>query len=217
MGSYSRIELDIKAKAAVLALIRHIDTDGLVDEICSSYTNFCNSPKAKKITNKYRKITEGVPLRIFFEIVCFTAFLITMETQNYVIIKKIFRKKPDYDSQNYFNNRIAIELCEQCQKIGVNKFDEIELVPHAPDIRIKFGDPLDPMKRLIAYSLSYKIKPEAVKKQFGIWVGKALDPLNYRILQEIWEVYEVVLTTIADKVMADVFLPSVRLNNLSTP
>jgi hypothetical protein len=216
VGLYSRVELEIKAKAAVLALIRCIDTDGLVAQICSSYVDFCKRPEAKSFTIKYRKTTEGVPLRVFFEIICFAAFLTTMETRNYVTIKKLFRKTIDRDSEDYFNGRLAIQLREQCQKMGMSRFDEIVLLSPPSDIKIRFGDPLDPMRRLAEYSACHEREPEATKQQFSIYLGKVFDPVNYYAFEGLWEAYEKVLVSIAEKVMAGVFKPPVRLNSCCT-
>ena len=212
---YSQAELEIKAKAAVLALVRHIDTDGLVEQICSSYIEFCKRPEAKRFTIKYRKTTEGVPLRVFFETLCFAAFLTTIETKNYVIIKKLFRKTIDHDSESYFNGRLALQLREQCQKMGMARFDEIVLLSPPADIKIRFGDPLDPMRRLAEYSACHEREPEATKQQFSIYLGKVFDPLNYHTFEGLWLAYEKVLLSIADKVMAGVFKPPVRLNSFS--
>ncbi len=212
---YSRVELEIKAKAAVLALVRHIDTDGLVEQICSSYIEFCKTPEAKKITSKYRKTTEGVPLRVFFETLCFAAFLTTIETRNYVTIKKLFRKTIDHDSESYFNGRLAIQLREQCQQLGMARFDEIVLLSPPSDVKIRFGDPLDPMRRLAEYSACHARKPQATKQQFSIYLGKVFDPRNYYTFEELWVAYEKVLVSIADKVMAGVFNPPVRLKSFS--
>ncbi len=215
VGLYSRIELEIKAKAAVLALIRYIDTDGLVEQICSSYVEFCKRPDAEKITIRYRKTTEGVPLRVFFETLCFAAFLTTMETKNYVTIKKLFRKTVDHDSEKYFNGRFAILLREQCQEMGMARFDEIVLLSPPSDIKIRFGDPLDPMRRLAEYSACHEGEPEVTKQQFSMYLGKVFDPLNYYAFEGLWVAYEKDLVSIADKVMAGVFKPSVRLNRSS--
>lgn len=215
VGLYSHKELDIKAKAAVLALIRHIDTDGLVENICSSYRIFCSSPEAQTFKSKYRNITEGVPARVFFEILCFAAFLVTVETEKYVEIKKLFRKKTDYDSINYFNSRLITYLHEQCKTMEISKFSEIVLLAPPPDIKIKYGDSLDPVRRLSEYSTCQETGPEATKQQLSICLSKTIDPLNYHILNDLWGKHVKVLVAIADNVIAGVFKPPVKLKNAS--
>ena len=211
MGSYSDIELDIKAKAAILGLVRNIDTGNIIDDICSSYKEFCDSVDARRVAHKYRKITGGAPLRVFFETLCFAAFLTTQKVEDYVTIRKLFRRRTDHGSADYFNSRFATHLHGQGQKMRMNKLHEIVLLSPAPDIRIGSGEPLDTVKRLTEYLACHEEDLEAAKQHFRICLGKAFDPYSYHILMGLWGTYERTLDTIADKVMAGVFRSQVKL------
>ncbi|MGD9336577.1 MAG: hypothetical protein PVF76_04575 [Syntrophobacterales bacterium] len=211
MPLYSEAELDLKAKATVLSIDRNLESHHAVKNICNTYVEFCKSPKARKKSIRSRKITEGIELRLLFEILCFTSFLTFKIVPKYVFTRKLVRKKANYELVNYFNNQVAKYLFKLCQNQGMTKLQEIVLMSSPPEIKIRFGDPLHPVKRVIEYSKSREKKSGIEIKQLAEHISKALDPYHYPEFEGLWNPHGKILAKIANKVMNEVFTPSVKL------
>lgn len=212
MASYSQSELDIKAKAAVLSIDRNLENYNIIKDISSVYNKFCATAASRRQLSGARKITEGVRLRLLFETLCYTADAIREMIPRYVSRRGLIRRKTNYELAEYFKGQVSEHLLELCQSHGMTKLREIVLLSPPPDSKIKFGEPLHPFVRLEEYSKCHTIKRRTEVQQFGIHLGKALDPFNYSILQGLWEAEAEALGEVADGVMTEVFKPPVKLN-----
>jgi hypothetical protein len=211
MAIYSEAELDVKAKATVFSLDRNLERTNVVREISDTYIKFCESSEAKKRAIKPRKITEGVELRLLFETLCFATFLTTKITPRYISTKRFIIKKVNRELVRYYNARTAQHLIKLCHDLGMTKLSEIVLISSSPEIKIKHGDPLHPMTRLKEYSECQGRKRGTDAIHFGRNIGKALDPFNYQALETLWRELVTALTKLTDKVLSEVFKPTVKL------
>jgi hypothetical protein len=213
MAIYSEAELDVKAKATVFSLDRNLERTNLVREISDTYIRFCETSEAKKRFIKPRKITEGVELRLLFESLCFATFLTTKKTPKYISTKRFIIKKVNYELVRYYNARAGQHLIKLCHDLGMTKLSEIVLISSSPEIKIKHGDPLHPMTRLKEYSECQVRKRGTEVVHFGRNIGKALDPFNYQALETLWSELVKTLTKLTDKVLSEVFKPTVKLRS----
>ena len=211
MALYSEVELDVKAKATVFSLDRNLDSSNIAKEISDLYLKFFESSEARKSSIKPREITEGVQLRVVFEVLCFAAFITSIIVPKYISTRKLIRKKVDYDLVNYYNARVAHHLLLLCQNLRMTKLRELVIISPPPEIKIKHGDPLHPIARLKEYSDSYGKKPGTETQHFGRELGKALDPYHYPSLEVLWPERVTALTKLAEKVLAEIFKPLVKL------
>ena len=211
MTIYSEAELDVKAKATVFSLDRNLERTNVLKEISDIYSGFCESSEAKKRAIKPRKITEGVELRLLFETLCFTTFLTTEITPKYVSTKRFILKKVNHGLVRYYNARTAQHLTKLCHDLGMTKLREIVLISSLPEIKIKHGDPLHPMMRLKEYSECQGGKRGAASLHFGKNIAKALDPFNHQALEALWSELVRTLTKLNDKVLSEIFKPTVKL------
>ena len=211
MAIYTEAELDVKAKATVFSLDRNLERNLVVKEISDTYLTFCQSPGAQERSIKARKITEGVELRILFETLCFATSLTTKRIPRYISTKGFIIKKVNHELVRYYNARTAQHLTKLCHDLGMTKLSEIVLISSAPEIKIKHGDPLHPITRLNEYSQSLGEKRGTETLHFGRHMGKALDPFNYRALASLWSEVVTSLTKLTDKVLTEVFKPTVEL------
>jgi len=211
MALYSEAELDVKAKATVFSLDRNLERGNVVKEISATYIRFCESAEAKKQSIKLRKITEGSELRLLFETLCFTTFLTTKIIPKYIFTKRLLIKKVNHELVRYYNHRSTQHLTKLCRDLGMTKLNEIVLISSSPEIKIKHGDPLHPMKRLKEYSESQGRKGGTGSSHFGSNIAKALDPFNYQALGALWMDLVTALTKLTDKVLSEVFRPTVTL------
>ena len=211
MAIYTEAELDVKAKATVFSLDRNLERNLVVKEISDTYLTFCQSPGAQERSIKARKITEGVELRILFETLCFATFLTTKRIPRYISTKGFIIKKVNHELVRYYNARTVQHLTKLCHDLGMTKLSEIVLISSAPEIKIKHGDPLRPITRLNEYSQSLGEKRGTETLHFGRHMGKALDPFNYRALASLWSEVVTSLTKLTDKVLTEVFKPTVEL------
>ena len=211
MAIYSEAELDVKAKATVFSLDRNLERTNLVREISDTYIRFCETSEAKKRFIKPRKITEGVELRLLFETLCFATFLTTKITPRYISTKRLIIKKVNHELVRYYNARAVQHLTKLCHDLGMNKLSEIVLISSSPEIKIKHGDPLHPITRLKEYSECQGRKRGTEVLHFGRNIGKALDPFSYQALETLWSELVKTLTKLTDKVLSEVFKPTVKL------
>ena len=211
MAIYSEAELDVKAKATVFSLDRNLERTNIVREISETYSRFCQSSEAKKQSIKPRKITEGVELRLLFEALCFATFISTGITPRYISTRRLIIKKVNYELVRYYNARVAQHLIELCHDLGMTKLSEIVLISSLPEIKIKHGHPLHPMTRLKEYSEYQGRKRGTEALHFGRNIGKALDPFNYQALETLWGEVVTALTKLTDRVLTEVFKPTVAL------
>lgn len=211
MALYSEAELDVKARAAVFSLDRNLERAGIVRQIGEQYTRLCDSPEAKKLSIKSRKITEGAQLRLLFETLCFTSFLTFQIVPNYVSTRKLLIRKINHQLVNYYINRVARHLLGLCQDLGMTKLRDIVLISTPPETKIKFGDPLSPVGRLKKYAECLARKRGTETKRFSEHIGRALDPYHYQELAKLTIPLVSTLSKLADQVMTEVFKPSVRL------
>jgi hypothetical protein len=211
MAIYSEAELDVKAKANVFSLDRNLESANVVRKISDAYLRFCESSEAKKRSIKSRKITEGVELRLLFEALCFTAFLTTKISPKYIATRRLFLKKVNHELVRYYNARVARHLIKLCNDLGMTKLSEIVVVSLSPQIKIKYGDPLHPIKRIKEYSESQKKKGGAEAQHFSRNIGKALDPFNYQSLEALWRDQVTALRKLSEKVLSEIFRLSVQL------
>jgi len=211
MPIYSEAELDVKAKATVFSLDRNLERTNVVRQISDTYIRFCESSEAIKRSIKPRKITEGVELRLLFEALCFATFISSGTTPRYMSTKRLLIKKVNYELVRYFNARAAQHLIKLCQDLGMTKLSDIVLISSLPEIKIKHGDPLHPMTRLQEYSECQGRKRGSEALHFGRNIGKALDPFNYQALETLWRELVTALTKLAEKVLSEVFKPTVKL------
>jgi hypothetical protein len=93
----------------------------------------------------------------------------------------------------------------------MTKLSEIVLISSSPEIKIKHGDPLHPITRLKEYSECQARKRGTEVLHFGRNIGKALDPFNYQALETLWSELAKTLTKLTDKVLSEVFKPTVKL------
>ena len=114
MALYSETELDVKAKAIVFSLDRNLAQNSIIKEISDLYITFCESSKARKLSMKPRKVTEGVELRLLFELLCFTSFLTSQIIPNYVSTRKLLIKKTNYELVHYYSRQAAKHLEKFC-------------------------------------------------------------------------------------------------------
>jgi len=211
MARYTEAELDVKAKATVFSLDRNLEGTMVVKEIFHTYIRFCQSSEAKKQAIKLRKITEGVELRLLFETLCFATFLTTKITPKYITTKRFIIKKVNHELVRYYNARTAQHLTKLCHDLGMTKLSEIVLISSSPEVKIKHGDPLHPIKRLNEYAQYQGRKGGAGALHFGRNMGKALDPFNYQALEALWSELATALRKLADTVLSEVFKPTVKL------
>ena len=211
MAIYPEAELDVKAKANVFSLDRNLESANVVREISDSYIRFCESSEAKNRSIRPRKITEGVELRLLFETLCFTAFLTTKISPRYMTTKRLILKKVNYELVRYYNAKLAQHLMKLCNDLGMTKLREIVLISSLPEIKIKYGDPLNPMTRLKEYFESEGGKSGTAAQQFGRNIGKALDPFNYQALEALGKEQVTALKRLSEKVLKEVFTLSVKL------
>ena len=213
MALYSEAELDVKAKATVFSLDRNLERAGIVRQIGEQYTSFCETPEAKKLSIKSRKITEGAQLRLLFETLCFTSFFTFQIIPKYVTKRRLIRKKINHQLVNYYIKRVARHLFRLCQDLGMTKLREIVLTSTPPEIKIKFGDPLNPVVRLKEYAECLARKRDTVTERFGEHIGRALDPYHYQELAKLTRPQASTLSKLAEEVMTEVFKPSVKLKD----
>ena len=211
MALYSEAELDVKAKATVFSLDRNLAQDSIVKQSSALYITFCESSKARKLSIKPRKVTEGVELRLLFELLCFTSFLTSQLIPNYVLIRKLLRKKTNYELVRYYSGQIAKHLTRFCQDLGMTKLQEIIFISLLPDAKIKLGDPLHPTARLSEYSKCHAEKKGRELESFAQHLSKALDPYHYPSLEGLWNPQVMTLKKLAKRAMAEAFEPSVKL------
>ena len=211
MALYSETELDLKAKATVFSLDRNLESSNIAKEISALYLNFCESSKAGKLSIKPRQITEGVELRLVFEALCFATFIVSKIIPKYISTKKLIKKKIDYGLVRYYNARLARHLLQLCQDLGMTKLREIVIISPPPETKIKYGDPLYPIARLKKYSDSYSKKRGTEAQHFGRELSKALDPYHYPALEGLWQERVTALTKLAEKALAEIFKPNVKL------
>jgi hypothetical protein len=211
MALYSEAELDVKAKATVFSLDRNLAQDSIVKEISDLYFTFCESSKARKSSMKHRKVTEGVELRLLFELLCFTSFLTSQIIPNYVSTRKLLRKKTNYELVRYYNGQAAKHLEKLCQDLGMTKLQEIIFISPPPDVKIKLGAHLHPTARLTEYSECHAEKKGREVQHFAQHLSKALDPYHYPALEVLWNPQVMTLKKLTRRAMAEVFEPSVKL------
>jgi hypothetical protein len=211
MAIYSEAELDVKAKATVFSLDRNLESTNVVRKISDTYIRFCETSEAKKRFIKPRRITEGVELRLLFELLCFATFLTTNITPRYISTKRLIIKKVNYELVRYYNARAAQHLTKLCHDLGMTKLSEVVLISSSPEIKIKHGDPLHPMTRLKEYLECQAGKRGTEALRFGRNVGKALDPFNYQALETLWGELVKTLTKLTHTVLSEVFKPTVKL------
>jgi hypothetical protein len=211
MALYAEAELDVKAKATVFSLERNLAQKSIVKEISDLYITFCEGSKAKKLSIKPRKVTEGVELRLLFELLCFTSFLASQIIPNHISTRKLLRKKTNYELVRYYSGQVAIHLATFCQDLGMTKLQEIIFISPPPDVKIKLGDPLQPTARLSEYSKCYAEKKGREAQHFARHLSKALDPYHYPSLEALWNPQIMTLKKLAQRAMAEVFEPSVKL------
>ena len=211
MALYSEAELDVKAKATVFSLDRNLAQSSIVKQFSDLYITFCESSKAKKKLIKPRKVTEGVELRLLFELLCFTSFLTSQLITNYVSTRKLLRKKTNHELVRYYSGQIGKHLTRFCQDLGMTKLQEILFISPPPDVKLKLGDPLHPTARLTEYSKCHAAKRGSEVQHFAQHLSKALDPYNYSSLEVLWNPQVMTLKKLAQKAMAEVFEPSVKL------
>ena len=211
MALYSEAELDVKAKATVFALDRNLAQNSIIKEISDLYFTFCESSKAKKLSMKPRKVTEGVELRLLFELLCFTSFLTSQIIPNYVSTRKLLLKKIHYEFVRYYSGQVAKHLTRFCQDLGMTKLREIIFISPPPDVKLKLGDPLHPTARLTEYAECYAGKKGREVQHFAQHLSKALDPYHYPGLEALWNPQVTTLKQLTQRAMAEVFKPSVKL------
>ena len=211
MALYAEAELDVKAKATVFSLERNLAQKSVVKEISNLYITFCESSKARKLSMKPRTVTEGVELRLLFELLCFTSFLTSQIIPKYLSTRKLLRKKTHYELVRYYSGQVAKHLIRFCQDLGMTKLQEIIFISPPPDVKIKLGDPLHPTARLSEYSKCYAEKKGKEAQHFARHLSKALDPYHYPSLEALWNPQVMTLKKLAQRAMAEVFEPSVKL------
>lgn len=211
MALYSEVELDVKAKATVFSLDRNLAQNSIVKEISDFYITFCESSKARKLSMKPRKVTEGVELRLLFELLCFTSFLTSQIIANYVSTRKLLIKKTNYELVRYYSGQVAEHLARFCQDLGMTKLREIIFISPPPDVKIKLGDPLHPTARLTEYPECHAEEKGREVQHFAQHISKALDPYHYSVLEALWNPQVMTLKKLAQRAMAEVFKPSVKL------
>ncbi len=211
MALYSEAELDVKAKATVFSLDRNLERTGIVRQIGEQYTRFCDSPQAKQLSIKSRKITEGAQLRLLFEALCFTSFLTFQIIPKHVSTRKLIRKKINHQLVNYYIHRVARHLFQLCKDLGMTKLRDIVLVSTSPKAKIKFGDFLNPVLRLKEYSDSRASKRGTEIERFAAHIGRTLDPYHYQELANFIRPQVSTLSKLAEEVMTEVFKPTVKL------
>jgi hypothetical protein len=211
MALYSEAELDVKAKATVFALDRNLVQNSIVKQFADLYITFCESSKARKLSMKPRKVTEGVELRLLFELLCFTSFLTSQIIPNYVSTRKLLKKKTNYELVRYYSGQVAKYLTRFCQDLGMTKLQEIIFISPPPDVKIKLGDPLHPTARLTEYSKCHARKKGSEVQHLAQHLSKALDPYHYPALEALWNPQVTTLKKLAQRAMAEVFEPSVKL------
>ena len=211
MAWYSDAVLDVKAKATVLSIDRNLANAGIVKQICDQYANFCDSSDAKKLSIKSRKITEGAESRLLFEMLCFTSFLTYQIIPKYVSTRKLFKKKINHELVDYYTDQVAKHLLRLCQDLRMTKLRDIVLISTSPEIKIKFGDPLNPGVRLTEYRECHARERGKETESFGEHIGKTLDPYHYHELSNLSRPQVSTLSKLAEESMTEVFNPSVKL------
>jgi hypothetical protein len=211
MALYSEAELDVKAKATVFSLDRNLAQNSIVKEISDHYITFCESSNARKLSMKPRKVTEGVELRLFFELLCFKSFLASQIIPDYVSTRKLVIKRTNYELVHYYRGQLAKHLEKFCQDGGMTKLREIIFISPPPDAKIKLGDPLHPAARLTEYSECLAEKKGREVQHLAQHISKALDPYHYPTLEVLWNTQIMTFKKLAERVVAEVFKPSVKL------
>ena len=211
MAWYSDAVLDVKAKATVLSLDRYLENGGIVKQICDQYTNFCDSSDGREHSIRSRKITEGVESRLSFEVLCFTTFLTYQIVPKYLSRRRLIRKKIDHEQVDYYTDQVAKHLSRLCQDLRMTKLRDIILISTSPEIKIRFGDPLNPRLRLTEYRECHAREQGKETERFGEHIGKALDPYHYRELSNLSRPQVSSLSKLAEEAMTEVFKPSVEL------
>jgi hypothetical protein len=217
MAPYSEAELDVKAKATVFSLDRNLAQNSIVKEISDLYITFCESSRARKLSIKPRKVTEGVELRLLFELLCFTSFLTSQIIPNYVSTRKLVLRKTNYELVRYYSGQVAKHLEKFCQDLGMTKLREIIFISPPPDVKLKLGDPLHPTARLTEYAECHAERKGREVQHFAQHVSKALDPYHYPTLEVLWNAQVMTFKKLAERVMAEVFKPSVKLESECKP
>jgi hypothetical protein len=217
MALYSEAELDVKAKATVFSLDRNLAQNSIVKEISDLYITFCESSRARKLSIKPRKVTEGVELRLLFELLCFTSFLTSQIIPNYVSTRKLVLRKTNYELVRYYSGQVAKHLEKFCQDLGMTKLREIIFISPPPDVKLKLGDPLHPTARLTEYAECHAERKGREVQHFAQHVSKALDPYHYPTLEVLWNAQVMTFKKLAERVMAEVFKPSVKLESECKP
>ena len=93
----------------------------------------------------------------------------------------------------------------------MTKLQEIIFIAPPPDVKIKLGDPLHPTARLTEYSKSHVVRKGREAQHFAQHLSKALDPHHYPALEALWNPLVMTLKKLAQRAMAEVFEPSVKL------
>ena len=206
MKNSQKKELDSKAHDIVIWIYRAIKDLNLLQDICNTYAKFCRSPEAKRVGIKYRKIRKETKLRLQFEMLCLTTFLISTFIAQHVAEKKIFQREKNDEAERYFNLRVGDYLSELCESLEMTSLREITLISIKPDFKYGYGDEIDPIiDRIMEYMKMRLNKPGSEIEFFGKKIGKSLDPYNYPVLDFVGGELGLMLVDVAKSAHSGVF------------
>ena len=203
--SLPSIETIDRLAVNVLAGIDHCLLDQkIVEAILETYTQFCRGDEARRLNISKKPVTEEMRLRIRFECLCFSTFLASLQSSNYLTEKRWFVKRPSQKLIELFDGAIAAALIRLCNNTGMSELREIMLVAIDPKPKFGLGDNIDPLNRLEEYRAAFIKEGGSELEQFGKWIGKALDAANYPLFEIIGGTFGKPLVESANYAMANV-------------
>lgn len=197
-------ELDGKAEVTADLLVSAIRDGKLADGICDSYTEICNTV-LKKFNVTPKKIGSDEKNRLFFELVCFPAFLImgTMAEKQITKPRLLVMREPDVEGIRRYNDRLSEKLISHLKEAGATDVREITVLRMDPKMEFGQGELLDFDRRIADY-LRLATTLEAAER-FPMYIAFAVDPERYVELKVLGAQYLKPISLLADAIVKDVF------------
>jgi hypothetical protein len=98
----------------------------------------------------------------------------------------------------HFDGALGVALIEHCKSAGMSELQDIAYVVLNPHKR------LDPIDRLEEYRHSFLKERGSESERFGKWIGRALDPPHYPLLELIGGEIGVPLVHLVNEVLSNV-------------
>lgn len=196
MATPTTKDLDSLAADVVLGIDQFLLDQKIIDTILDTYKKVCRSDSTRRLDILEKTITDEMVLRLRFECLCFSVFFASLQSSKYL---------SNQGSIELFADAIAAALVVHSKNAGMSELCEITLVAIEPELTFGFGELVSPLDRLEEYRASFMEAQGSEVEHFGKWIGKALDPPNYPLLEIIGGNFGEILLRLSDVVIAHVF------------